>query len=78
MTLFMAGFQCGVLQMDDQLSNHIENLKTDQDDLEQTLNDYDLDEELEAEFDAIDAEFRQLEITYQSLLNTRRFLNNAT
>ena len=64
--------------MDDQLSNHIENLKTDQDDLEQTLNDYDLDEELEAEFDAIDAEFRQLEITYQSLLNTRRFLNNAT
>jgi len=63
--------------MDDQLSNHIENLKTDQDDLEQTLNDYDLDEELEAEFDAIDAEFRQLEITYQSLLNTRRFLNNA-
>jgi chromosome segregation ATPase len=62
----------------DELSNHIENLKTDQDELEQTLNDYDLDEELEAEFDAIDAEFRELEIIYQSLLNTRRFLNNAT
>ncbi len=77
MTLFMAGFPCRGLLMDE-LSNHIENLKTDQDDLEQTLNEYDLDEELEAEFDAIDAEFRQLEITYQSLLNTRRFLNNAT
>ena len=62
----------------DELSSEIENLKTDQDDLEQTLNDYDLDEELEAEFDAIDAEFRELEIIYQSLLNTRRFLNNAT
>ncbi len=62
----------------DELSNQIENLKTDQDELEQTLNDYDLDEELEAEFDAIDAEFRELEIIYQSLLNTRRFLNNAT
>ncbi len=62
----------------DELSNEIENLKTDQDELEQTLNDYDLDEELEAEFDAIDAEFRELEIVYQSLLNTRRFLNNAT
>jgi hypothetical protein len=64
--------------MDDQLSSHIEDLKTNEDDLEQTLNDYDLDEELETEFDAIDAEFRELEIIYQSLLNTRRFLNNAT
>ena len=62
----------------DELSSEIENLKTDQDELEQTLNDYDLDEELEAEFDAIDAEFRELEIVYQSLLNTRRFLQDAT
>jgi chromosome segregation ATPase len=62
----------------DELSNQIENLKTDQDELEETLNEYDLDAELEQEFDAIDAEFRELEIVYQSLLNTRRFLNNAT
>jgi chromosome segregation ATPase len=62
----------------DELSNQIENLKTDEDELEQKLNDYDLDEELEAEFDAIDAEFHELEIIYQSLLNTRRFLQDAT
>jgi DNA-binding transcriptional regulator GbsR (MarR family) len=62
----------------DELSNQIENLKTNEDELEQTLNDYDLDEELEDEFEAIDAEFRELEIIYQSLLNTRRFLQDAT
>jgi chromosome segregation ATPase len=63
--------------MDDQLSNQIEDLKTDSEELEQTLEAYDLDQSLESEFDAIDSEFRQLQITYQSLLNTRRFLNNA-
>ena len=59
------------------LSDQIQNFKTDSDELEQTLQDYDLDADLEQEFDLIDSEFRQLQITYQSLLNTRRFLNNA-
>jgi chromosome segregation ATPase len=61
----------------DELSNQIEDLKTDEDDLNNVLDEYDLDESLEAEFDAIDAEFRELQIIYTSLLNTRKFLNNA-
>jgi DNA-binding transcriptional regulator GbsR (MarR family) len=64
--------------MDEDISSQIEDLKTDENELNQVLNQYDLDEDLEAEFDAIDEEFRQLEIIYQSLLNTRKFLNNAT
>jgi hypothetical protein len=63
--------------MDEPLSDQIENFKTDSDELEETLEAYDLDADLEQEFDLIDSEFRQLQITYQSLLNTRRFLNNA-
>jgi chromosome segregation ATPase len=61
----------------DELSNQIEDLKTDEDELNEVLDEYDLDESLEAEFDAIDAEFRELQIVYTSLLNTRKFLNNA-
>ncbi len=63
--------------MNDELSNQIEDLKTDEDELNEVLDEYDLDESLEAEFDAIDAEFRELQIVYTSLLNTRKFLNNA-
>jgi hypothetical protein len=61
----------------DELSNQIQNLKTDEDELTEVLDQYDLDESLEAEFTAIDAQFRDLEITYKSLLNTRKFLTNA-
>jgi hypothetical protein len=61
----------------DELSEEFESFKTDEEDLEEVLNEYDLDESLEAEFDAIDAEFNQLQIAYTSLLNTRKFLNNA-
>jgi chromosome segregation ATPase len=61
----------------DELSNQIEDLKTDEDELNEVLDEYDLDESLEAEFDAIDAEFNELQIVYTSLLNTRKFLNNA-
>jgi hypothetical protein len=63
--------------MDEPLSDQIRDFKTDPSELEQTLEAYDLDADLEQEFDLIDSEFRQLQITYQSLLNTRRFLNNA-
>ena len=61
----------------DELSNEIESLKTDEDELNQVLDEYDLDESLETEFNAIDAEFNQLQIIYQSLLNTRKYLTNA-
>ncbi len=63
--------------MDDQLSNQIEDFKTDEDELAEVLDQYDLDEALATEFDTIDAQFRELQILYTSLLNTRRFLHNA-
>lgn len=59
------------------ISHEIEDLKTDSDELSKVLDRYDLDQSLEDEFNAIDARFKQLEITYKSLLNTRRFLHNA-
>ena len=55
----------------------INELKTNSDELESVLNRYDLDESLEHEFNTIDAQFRNLEILYTSLLNTRRFLQNG-
>ncbi len=58
-------------------SHDIETLKTDQSELEEVLNRYDLDESLEAHFNILDERFRQLEIKYQSLLNTRRFLKDG-
>lgn len=51
--------------------------QTDESELEQTLENYDLDEELEAQFNALADRFQRLEIIYQSLLNTRKFLKDA-
>ena len=59
------------------VSHEIEEFKTNSDELDNVLDRYDLDESLEAEFNAIDERFKQLEITYKSLLNTRRFLHNG-
>ncbi len=61
----------------DELKSQIDDFKTDEVELDQVLQDYDLDEALEAEFDAISTQFQQLEIKYLSLLNTRRFLQDA-
>jgi hypothetical protein len=61
----------------DELKSQIDDFKTDEVELDQVLQDYDLDEALEAEFDAISAQFQQLEIKYLSLLNTRRFLQDG-
>jgi len=61
--------------MDDQFEAQLEDFKTDENELEDVLSKYDLDEALEAEFNVIDARFRELQISYQTLLNTRRFLN---
>ncbi|MBD2207770.1 hypothetical protein H6G33_36280 [Calothrix sp. FACHB-1219] len=61
----------------DELSNKIEELKTDEHELRQVLDQHDLDASLEQEFNAIDAQFRKLEIIYQSLINARRFLKDG-
>ena len=61
--------------MDDQFEAQLEHFKTDENELEDVLSKYDLDEALEAEFNVLDARFRELQISYQTLLNTRRFLN---
>ena len=61
----------------DELNSKIENLKTNNDELDEVLEKYDLDEQLEEVFNTIDARFHRLEIKYQSLINTRRFLNNG-
>jgi hypothetical protein len=61
----------------DDLNSQIQDAKTDETELKQVLNKYDLDEELAIEFSEIDKVFRQLEIKYQSLLNTRKFFNNG-
>ncbi|WP_414528801.1 hypothetical protein [Nodularia chucula] len=61
----------------DEILSQISDLKTDSQQLDKTLEKYDLDELLEAEFNQIDKAFRQLEIQYQSLKNARRFLNNG-
>jgi len=63
--------------MDEQISNQLNDFKTDEKELEEVLSKYDLDEALEAEFNAIESHFQQLLISYQTLLNTRRFLNNG-
>jgi hypothetical protein len=63
--------------MDEQISNQLNEFKTDEKELEEVLGRFDLDEALEAEFNAIEAHFQQLLISYQSLVNTRRFLNNG-
>jgi hypothetical protein len=63
--------------MDDQISNQLQDFKTDENELDAVLAKYDLDEALEAEFNAIETHFQQLLIAYKTLLNTRRFLNNG-
>lgn len=59
----------------EELSNQITQAKTDEKELNQVLKKYDLDEELALEFSEIDKAFHQLQIRYQSLVNTRKFFN---
>lgn len=64
--------------MEESLNEQFQEAKTDDQELEQELSKYDLDEQLEIQFNSIDSRFRRLEVKYQSLLNTRRFLNGST
>ncbi|GBE95637.1 hypothetical protein [Nostoc cycadae] len=63
--------------MDNDLNRQIEQAKTDESELNEVLEKYDLDEQLAREFSDLDKAFRQLEIRYQSLVNARKFLNNG-
>jgi hypothetical protein len=62
---------------DSTIETQLEDFKTDEKELEEVLSKYDLDQSLEREFNEIESHFQQLLIAYQSLLNTRRFLNNG-
>jgi hypothetical protein len=60
-----------------QIENQLNDLQTDESELDEVLAKYDLDEALEAQYNALENRFRDLQLTYQTLLNTRRYLNNG-
>jgi hypothetical protein len=53
----------------------LNDLQTDEAELDEVLAKYDLDEALEAQYNALENRFRDLQLAYQTLLNTRRYLN---
>lgn len=59
------------------MTDDIDNYKTDQAELDEVLNEYDLDAELEQEFEALSKALVQLEIRYQALINSRRFMTDG-
>ena len=59
------------------LDTHLEDIKTDETELEAVLAKYDLDDALEAQYNHLEDKFRNLQLTYQTLLNTRRYLTNG-
>ena len=59
------------------LNTHLEDIKTDETELEAVLAKYDLDDALEAQYNHLEDKFRNLQLTYQTLLNTRRYLTNG-
>jgi hypothetical protein len=59
------------------VTDDIDNYKTDQAELDEVLNEYDLDAELEQEFEALSKALVQLEIRYQALINSRRFMTDG-
>jgi hypothetical protein len=60
-----------------QIEHQLNDLQTDESELDEVLARYDLDDALEAQYNALENKFRDLQLTYQTLLNTRRYLNNA-
>jgi phosphopantothenate synthetase len=59
------------------ISHEIESRKTDTSKVENVVQNFDLDEELEQQFQNFDERLRQLEIKYTALLNTRKYLTNG-
>jgi hypothetical protein len=60
-----------------QIETQLNDLQTDENELDEVLARYDLDEALEAQYNYLEDKFRNLQLSYQTLLNTRRYLNNA-
>ena len=53
----------------------LNDLQTDEAELDAVLAKYDLDEVLEAQYNTLENRFRDLQLAYQTLLNTRKYLN---
>jgi hypothetical protein len=60
-----------------QIESQLNDRQTDEDELDEVLARYDLDEALEAEFNDLEIRFRNLQLHYQTLLNTRKYLING-
>ena len=60
-----------------QIESQLNDLQTDENELDEVLAKYDLDESLEAEFNDLENRFRNLQLHYQTLLNTRKYLING-
>ncbi len=60
-----------------QIESQLNDLQTDEDELDEVLAKYDLDEALEDEFNDLESRFRNLQLAYQTLLNTRKYLING-
>ena len=60
-----------------QIETKLNDLQTDENELDEVLAKYDLDDALEAQYNHLEDRFRNLQLTYQTLLNTRRYLNNG-
>ena len=60
-----------------QIESQLKDLQTDENELDEVLAKYDLDEALEAEFNDLESRFRNLQLHYQTLLNTRKYLING-
>jgi len=60
-----------------EVETQLNDLQTDETELDEVLARYDLDDALEAQYNHLEDRFRNLQLTYQTLLNTRRYLNNG-
>ncbi len=60
-----------------QIESQLNDLQTDEKELDEVLAKYDIDEALEAEFNDLENRFRNLQLHYQTLLNTRKYLING-
>ena len=58
-----------------EVESQLNDLQTDETELDEVLARYDLDEALEAQYNALENRFRDLQRAYQTLLNTRKYLN---
>jgi hypothetical protein len=63
------------LMDESEVESQLNDLQTDETELDVVLAKYDLDEALEAQYNALENRFRDLQLAYQTLLNTRRYLN---